>query len=113
MPIPSDQLERATRALTVYCNDLPESVRDRVRLGFRLEGNAIVLFESHPYFQNRSRWIDDPVAKFRFYASRREWHLYWMDRNLKWRLYEWLAPKRTFAPLLAEVERDPTCLFWG
>src|SRR5205085_6194518 len=57
MPIPSDQLERATRALTVYCNDLPESVRDRVRLGFRLDGNAIVLFESHPYFQNRSRWI--------------------------------------------------------
>jgi len=113
MPIPPDQLERATRALTAYCNDVPERARDRIRFGFRLKGNAIVLFESHPYFQNRKRWIDHPVAKFRFYASRGEWHLYWMDRSLKWRLYEWFAPRRTFSPLLAEVERDPTFLFWG
>src|SRR5258706_7596437 len=98
MSIPSDQLERATQAITAYCDDVPEHVRDRIRFGFRLEGNAIVLFESHPHFQNRSRWIDHPVAKFRYYASRREWHLYWMDRNLKWRLFARNAPPTTAPP---------------
>ena len=113
MPIPNDQLDKAIRALTAYCDAVPEHSRGRIRFGFRVEGNAIVLFESHPHFQDRRRWIDSPVAKFRYLLSRKEWHLFWRDRNLKWRTYEWLTPKRTFAPLLAEVERDPTHLFWG
>lgn len=77
MAIPSDQVDEATRALTAYCNAVPEHARGGIRFGFRAEGSAI------------------------------------RDRNPKWRRYEWLAPKRTFAPLLAEVERDPTFLFWG
>jgi Protein of unknown function (DUF3024) len=113
MPIPPDQLARATLALSAFCEKVPEHVRDQVQHRFRVEANAIVLFEFRPSFQEPKIWHEEPVAKFRFLASRGEWHLYWMDRNSKWRQYEWLAPKRTFAPLLKEVECDPTCLFWG
>jgi hypothetical protein len=113
MAIPKEELERATRSLQVYCDDIPDHARGRIRHGFRIEGSAIVLFSSYPSFQRDGSWVEEPIAKFRYFASRKEWHLFWMDRHLKWRTYDWLAPKRTFAPLLREVERDPTCLFWG
>jgi len=96
-----------------FCEKVPEHVRDQLLHRFRVERNSIVLFEYRPSFQNAKVWIEEPVAKFRFLISRGEWHLYWQDRNLRWRQYEWLPPKRTFLPLLQEVERDPTHLFWG
>jgi hypothetical protein len=113
MPIPADQLENASRALSAFCERVPEHVRHLVLHRFRVEGNAIILFEYRPSMRDPAVWQEEPVAKFRYLASRREWHLFWMDRHLKWRTYEWLEPKRTFAPLLREVQRDPTCLFWG
>jgi len=113
MPIPAVQLERATRALVAFCDRVPQNIRHLVEHRFRVEGNAIILFEYRPALLGKKRWVEEPVAKFRFVATRGEWDLYWRDRHLKWRLYDWLAPKRTFKPLVNEVERDPTHLFWG
>jgi len=39
--------------------------------------------------------------------------LYWRDRNLRWHRYDRLAPSPHVEPLLAEIEADPTSIFWG
>jgi hypothetical protein len=88
-------------------------VADKLRLGYRVDGNAIVLFESRPAFRPPHHWEDYPVAKFRYLKSRQEWHLYCQFSDLRWHRYEPFSESRTLAPLVREVERDPTGIFWG
>jgi Protein of unknown function (DUF3024) len=39
--------------------------------------------------------------------------LYWRDRNLRFHLYDQLAPTQHVEDLLTELDRDPTSIFWG
>jgi hypothetical protein len=39
--------------------------------------------------------------------------LYWRDRNLRFHIYDLLAPSPTIDDVLLEIDRDPTCIFWG
>lgn len=39
--------------------------------------------------------------------------LYWRDRNLKFHLYDSVAPTPTIQVLLDEITADPTSIFWG
>lgn len=39
--------------------------------------------------------------------------LYWRDRNLRWHQYDRIGPSPYVDPLLAEIEADPTSIFWG
>ena len=45
--------------------------------------------------------------------SRKEWAIYWRDRNLKYDLYDLVEPTQSVEPLLAEIDADPTCIVWG
>ena len=76
-------------------------------------GNAVELFEVRPRFDRRSEWIEQGVAKFRYVGTRRVWELYCQHRDLKWHRYQRRPEARSFEVLLTEVERDPTCIFWG
>jgi len=37
----------------------------------------------------------------------------WRDRHLRFHLYDPIEPSDSVEKLLAEIERDPTCIFWG
>lgn len=87
--------------------------RTQVRLGHTIRGNSVTLLEYRPAFDDPSAWTRLPVAQFRLDADTGLWSLYWCDRNRKWRLYEDHAPDRNLQRLLAEVDRDPTHIFWG
>lgn len=96
-----------------FCREkIPEMHRHRVRLDFKIEENAVTLFEERPMYcdpLNRARM---EVAQFRFDGQTREWILYFPDGNLRWRLY-YLNPKSDFEVLLREVDEDPLQIFWG
>ena len=51
------------------------------------------------------------VAQLRFEEDK--WVLYWSDRNGKWHLYDLFDPKPDLSAALAEVDDDPTAIFWG
>ncbi|MGH9013792.1 MAG: DUF3024 domain-containing protein [Acidimicrobiia bacterium] len=38
--------------------------------------------------------------------------LYWADRSGRWHLYDFIEAG-TVDELLAEIDDDPTCIFWG
>lgn len=42
-----------------------------------------------------------------------EWTLCWRDRNLKFHEYDLAPPTPHVEDLIAEIARDPTCIFWG
>ena len=58
-------------------------------------------------------WTRFPIARLRYTQATRLWSLYWRDRNLKFHKYDRLPPSASIEDLLAEVDRDPTAIFWG
>jgi hypothetical protein len=58
-------------------------------------------------------WTSFPIARLRYTAAGKSWTLYWRDRNLRFHIYDLLAPSNHVDDLLNEIDRDPTCIFWG
>jgi hypothetical protein len=58
-------------------------------------------------------WTSFPIARLRYTAGDRSWTLYWRDRNIRFHLYDLLPPSNRIDDLLTEINRDPTCIFWG
>ena len=105
--------KRIERELTAYCDRIPQHVRHQLRNGFRISGSDVVLFETRPVWDNPKEWIEHPVAKFRYNATRELWQLYCQFSDLNWHSYEPLPAAGSFEILLHEVDRDPTGIFWG
>jgi hypothetical protein len=108
------QQAEAARLLEPVCR-LPAdpAVQAQLRIEYRLEGPTIVLFESRPRYFRPEEWGEEPVAKFRYVASRNCWQLFCMHRDLKWHRYGLLPEAESLAELVAEVRRDPSGIFWG
>ncbi|MDQ3825358.1 MAG: DUF3024 domain-containing protein [Actinomycetota bacterium] len=47
------------------------------------------------------------------HRGRQDLALYWRDRNLRFHIYDLLAPSPTIDNVLLEIDRDPTSIFWG
>ncbi len=114
MALSEFQQQHVAKRLTDYCERrVPAHVRDQVRLEFRIGPRAVELFEVRPRFDNPAEWLEHPVAKFRWVATQREWRLYCQFRDLRWHEYEPHFAASDFDTLLAEVDQDPTAIFWG
>ena len=53
------------------------------------------------------------IARLRYTTSRHEWQIYWRDRNLKFHAYDRVPPTTNVEALMAEIDADPTAIFWG
>jgi hypothetical protein len=108
------QRAHADKLLTGYCAKrvLP-AARSQMRVGYRIAGNAVVLYEERPAFHAPHEWHAMDVAKFTHVGTRREWRLYCQHRDRRWHAYEALPAAPSLAVLLEEVDRDPTGIFWG
>jgi hypothetical protein len=54
-----------------------------------------------------------PDRSIGYSKATRLWSLYWRDRNLKFHEYDRVPASASVDELLAEVDRDPTAIFWG
>ncbi|MHB8660085.1 MAG: DUF3024 domain-containing protein [Solirubrobacteraceae bacterium] len=61
----------------------------------------------------RVRVDSSPVARLPWSVSRRDWTLFWRERNQRWHRYADAAPAAEIATLPDEIDRDPTGIFWG
>ena len=59
------------------------------------------------------KWTRFPIARLRYVAARGVWMLDWRDRSLRWHRYDRIDPSPHVDPLLAEIQADPTAIFWG
>ena len=114
MALPEFTKQLVESRLSSYCEErVPLHVRDQVRLAFKIRGNSVTLFEQRPNFQDKSQWIDLPVAQFRYNPGNTKWTLYCCDRNSKWHEFLPFPPNKDFVKLVNEVEKDSTGIFWG
>jgi hypothetical protein len=113
MAIPQLELARVERALYKFCDRVPPAVRVELMYEYRFRGNAVVLLERRPHFQDRSRHTEHAFAKFVYSPTIGGWSLKWSDRNGRWHAYEGFQDVPHFRDALREVEADPTGIFLG
>ncbi len=102
------------RLLTAYCAPSPNPrIRRWLRHGFVIRGNAVVLYSESPALDRRQPWVRLGIAKFNWVAARLHWELLCQHSDLRWHRYLRRPASRSFKALLAEVEHDPTGIFWG
>jgi DUF3024 family protein len=94
---------------------VPEHVRDEVRVEADVAERHLTIVECCPPWRADfgSEWTRFPIARLRYTKGTRLWSLYWRDRNLKFHEYDRVPASASVEELLAEVNRDPTAIFWG
>jgi hypothetical protein len=91
---------------------VPQHLHDQLRVEVDLDGRDAVVVEVRPPWDGVGGETRDPVARLRWLTSRGVWQLFCLDGDLVWRRYG-PRPEGSLDELLAELDTDPTCLFWG
>lgn len=94
---------------------VPEHARHQVRVECEIAPRHLTILERRaPWHEDLGpEWTSLPIARLRYTAADKSWTLYWRDRNLRFHNYDPLAPSQRVEDLLTELDRDPTCIFWG
>lgn len=99
-----------------YCEQrVPPHAIDDVRVELEESRGAITIVERRPPWREDfgPEWTSLGIARFRWSSGAGVWTLYWRDRNQKWHRYDLISSTPSIGPLLDEVDRDPTGIFWG
>lgn len=112
--LPEADVARVRRWVAAQNERIGEHI-DEVRVEMDVGSRAITIVECRPPWREDlgPDWTRRGIARLRYTKWTREWTLYWPDRNSKFHEYEDLDPTPTIDRLLAEIEADPTCIFWG
>ena len=108
--------ETALSVTEAFCeNRVPDRLRDNVQLKCLRRGNSITISERRPPWRVDlgPDWTEFKVAQLRYDPAEGTWSLYCRDRHERWFLYDDVGPASSVAPLLAEIDEDPTGIFWG
>ena len=60
-----------------------------------------------------AEWTSTKLAQLRYDPPSRRWSLYCRYYNERWWPYNDVQPSASIDPLLAEIDADPTGIFWG
>ena len=95
---------------------IPAHVRDQLWIELDVDARSVTIVECRPSWDPELIGPEPtrfPVARLRYVVVCKEWELLWRDRNERFRRYDPLPAAPQVATLLAEIDADPTCLFWG
>jgi hypothetical protein len=92
---------------------VPSHLRDELRVEADVRGRSVTIVECRPpWHPNLTAWSRMRIAQLRYNGTGYLWRLYWADRNGRWHPYDLIDPG-SVDELLAEIDDDPTCIFWG
>ncbi len=97
-----------------YCEEkTPQEFRSEMQVEVGVRGKSVTIFECRPPWDEQgTEWSRLPIGQLRYDPATARWTLFWADRNSRWHLYDLVDPG-TVEELLGEIDRDPTCIFWG
>ncbi|MHB1326065.1 MAG: DUF3024 domain-containing protein [Thermoleophilia bacterium] len=108
------ELKKIDNLVGSMCRErIPAHIINDLELIYRINGHDVTLFEKRPDWQDPRETMETPVAKLKFVRTKKEWRLYWQRRDLKWHAYDLLSPSPDFKELVAEIDEDPYCCFFG
>jgi Protein of unknown function (DUF3024) len=115
--VPQDTRDAALSAVEVFCESrIAQELRNEIRLECSRRGNAITIVERRPPWNPEmigDEWTTMKIAQLRHDPTSKTWSLYCRDGNDRWWPYDNIAPSASVDALLAELDTDPTGIFWG
>lgn len=99
-----------------WANDkTPPEFRDEMRVEVDETPRGLTILECRPPWSDLMgfEWTRAPIARITCSKQAAEWTLYYADRNDRFQRYAECGPSAHVADLLAEIDADPTCIFWG
>ena len=115
MLLPSAVKDAVAKKLDAFlCRRVPPHVVEKIRLSYTFRGNTVTIWENRvPWTPAMTQWTKSAVAQIRYDPKAETWLLYWRDRNGRWHKDEGLAPIKNIDRILAQLDRDPTGIYWG
>jgi hypothetical protein len=113
--IPESVKMGALEQVEAFCERVPPEHRNELRIEYTVRGNAITIVERRPPWlpELGPEWTSMKIAQLRYDPDSSTWSLYCRDRNERWFPYFDIDPSRDVDALLAEIDEDPTGIFWG
>ena len=107
--------ETDLRRIAAYCGEKwPVRFADEVRAEHHVRGRHVTICETRAPWDGEGEWTHQPLAQLRYVPDDERWTLHWADRNSRWHEYrEGNIFTGSASELLAEIDEDPTCIFWG
>jgi hypothetical protein len=112
MALPDLDVARVQR----WCAErVPEHARHQVRVECDIAATHFTIIERRaPWREDYGpQWSSFPITRLRYTATTKSWTLYWRDRHLRFHRYDAIQVSPHVEHLLAEIDRDPTGIFWG
>ena len=93
----------------------PPEFRNEMRVEVDETPRGLTILECRPPWPGQidSEWSRNPIARLGYVKRAGEWTLYYADRNSRFQRYWECGPSQHVTDLLAEIDADPTCIFWG
>lgn len=114
MPLPPLVKTLIEKKVGEYCkNKVPAHALHQVNVSYKIRGNSVTIFENRvPWRPEWTEWTSMPIAQIRYDVKTGKWALYCADRNDRWHEYIDMM-LQNIDKILAEIDKDPTGIFWG
>ncbi len=116
MALPTEVSDPAISLIATYCaTKVPAEHDDKLRIEYKVRGNTITLYECRPPWRKElgPDWTRMRVCTFEWDPATYLWTLYARDRNDCRLEYPFIEPAPDLAPLIRDLDGDPTGIFWG
>lgn len=114
MAFSEDELSRIDEIVGDYCQfRSPVDLRDKIRVGYSVKGQGVLIYESRPRWDNPEEWRQSEFAKLRYLRTGDKWELYWKLASGRWLLYEPRSRSASLPDLIEEIDADPHGCFFG
>ena len=91
----------------------PPHLRQKVDLAFRVSGQSVEIFEVRALWDDKTKRIEQPVAKATYNKGKKTWKVYWQRADLKWHAYQPKPEVASLEEFIAVVEDDAHACFFG
>jgi len=91
----------------------PEEFRDRIDVGYRIQGESVFIMEIRPAWDDSGRIMEFENAKATYIKSRDHWKIFWKRADMKWHGYQPYSTAKTIEEFVKVVSEDSISCFWG
>lgn len=115
MALSPEQIETIEKAAAkyMYYNRPPLEIRDKLDMGYRIDGQDVYIFEIRPRWNKPEEKKITEVARTTYIKSKNCWKIYWMRANLKWYHYKPVPYVKNISDFFDLVAEDAAHCFFG
>jgi len=112
--LPENDVQLVQDWLDQRNDGFPLDLRDKIRYEIDTGAHDITLFECRPPWKAEfgPDWTRSPVARLHYTIVGNVWSLFWRNKYGEFHVYD-IDPSPDVSDLLAQIDSDPTAIFWG